>query len=31
MIINLINGEKTALKPAMGANLREDYYGKYKN
>lgn len=29
MIINY--REKTALKPAMGANIREDYHGKNKN
>jgi len=23
--------EKTTLKPVMGANIREKYYGKYKN
>jgi len=32
IIINLINWEKTAHKPVMGANyLREDYHGKNKN
>ena len=25
------NREKTALKPTMGANMRENYHGKYKN
>lgn len=30
MIINNYR-EKTALKPTMGANLREKYYGKNKN
>lgn len=30
-IINLVKREKTALKPTMGANLRENYHGKNKN
>ena len=32
IIIYLINGEKTALKPTMGANIKErDYHGKQQN